>query len=482
MDRQPARMAARPCAAAAAALVLLLATPASAQAHGLVGRTDLPIPQWLFGWGATVVLVVSFVALGALGQRPLLQRASWRPLPARLGRALTGPIVEAVCGAIGVVLLAVVVYAGFEGAPRIDQNIAPTFVYVVFWLGFVPLSLLFGDVYRLFNPWRAVGRAAATVARPLAGRPPLVYPAWLGHWPAAIGLMSFAWLELVSTRGDRPSVIALAIVVYSALTWLAMFLFGVERWNRDGDAFSVYFNLLSRASIVDRRGRRIGVRMPLSGLAKIKQQPGTVALVAVMIGTVSFDGFSGGATWQQTVLPPLLDPLRSSGLGSADALQVAYTLGLIGAVALTYGLYRVAVAGVATLASRYSASRLAMAFAHSLVPIAIAYVGAHYVSLLLLQTQAVGALASDPLGNGSNLFGTAAWTVDLGWISAETFWYLQVAMVVAGHVGALALAHDRALVLYDDARAAVRSQYWMLAVMIAFTSLALWLLSEANKG
>lgn len=480
MDRQPART--RLCAGAAAAIVLLLASPAPAPAHGLVGRSDLPIPQWLFGWGATVVLVVSFVALGALWRRPLLQRASWRPLPAPLGRALTSPIVETVCGAIGIALLAVVVYAGFEGAPRVDQNIAPTFVYIVFWLGFVPLSLLFGDVYRLFNPWRAVGRAVAKIAGPLAGPPPLRYPAWLGRWPAVIGLIGFAWLELVSTSGDRPSVIALAIVAYSALTWLAMFLFGVERWTRDGDAFSVYFNLLSRASIVDRRGRRIGLRVPLSGLTTIKQLPGTVAFVAVMIGTVSFDGFSGGATWQQTLLPLLVDPLRSSGLGSADALQVAYTVGLIGIVALTYGLYRVAVAGAASLAGRHPASRLAVAFAHSLVPIAVAYVGAHYVSLLLLQTQAMGALASDPLGDGSNLFGTAAWTVDLGWISAETFWYLQVAMVVAGHVGALALAHDRALVLYDDARAAVRSQYWMLAIMITFTSLALWLLSEANKG
>lgn len=482
MHRRPARISARVGATAPAAIVLALANPGSAHAHGLVGRTDLPIPEWLFGWGATVVLVVSFVALGALWRRPLLERASWRALPARLGRVLTSPVVEIVCGAIGVALLALVVYAGLEGAPRVDQNMAPTFVYVVFWLGFVPLSLLFGDVYRLFNPWRAVGRAVARIAGPLAGPPPLRYPRWMGRWPAVVGLMGFAWLELVSTRGDRPSVIALAVVVYSALTWLAMFLFGVERWTRDGDAFSVYFNLLSRVSIFDRRGRRIGVRTPLSGLTTVKQLPGTVAFVAVMIGTVSFDGFSGGATWQQTVLPLLLDPLRSFELGPADALQIAYTAGLVGMVALTFGLYRVAVAGAASLAGRYPAAQLAKAFAHSLVPIAVAYVGAHYVSLLLLQTQAMGALASDPLGNGADLFGTAAWTVDLGWISAETFWYLQVGMVIAGHVGALALAHDRALVLYDDTRATVRSQYWMLAVMIAFTSLALWLLSEANKG
>ena len=479
---RPARTAARFGGAVPAAIALVLASPSRAQAHGLVGRTDLPIPEWLFTWGATVVLVVSFVALGALWTRPRLERAPWRPLTARSSRMLTSCALELTCGAIGIALLALVIYAGFRGAPRVDENIAPTFVYVVFWLGFVPLSLLFGDVYKLFNPWRAVGRAVARIAGPLAGRPPLRYPVWLGRWPAVIGLLCFAWLELVSARGDRPAVIALAVVVYSALTWLAMFLFGVERWTRDGDAFSVYFNLLSRLSIVERRGRRIGLRAPLSGLTTLKQLPGTVAFVAVMIGTVSFDGFSGGATWQRTLLPPLLDPLRSSGLGAADALQIAYTLGLIAAVLLTYGLYRAAVAGAARLAGRYPAATLAKTLVHSLVPIAVAYVSAHYVSLLLLQTQAMGALASDPLGDGSNLFGTAGWTVDLGWIGAETFWYLQVGMVIAGHVGALALAHDRALVLWDDPRAAVRSQYPMLAVMIVFTSLALWLLSEANKG
>ena len=469
----------RTLAAAVAAAALM--TPATAYGHGLGGRTDLPIPDWLFAWAATTVLVASFVALGALWRRPLLERKPWRPLPSRVERLLTSPVVDVVCGAVGVGLLALVVYAGFAGEPRVDQNITPTFVYVVFWLGFVALSVLFGDVFRLFSPWRAVGRGVARLAGPLAAPPPLRYPAWLGRWPAAAGLLAFAWLELASTRGDRPETIALAIVVYSTLTWLGMFLFGVERWNRDAEAFSVYFNLYSRLSILERRGRRIGTRPPLSGLTSLKPLPGTVALIAVMIGSVSFDGFSAGATWQGA-LPDLVEPFRSAGMGSGNALQAAHTLGLVGAVAVVYGLYRVAVRGAASLASSHSPARLAAAFAHSLVPIALAYVGAHYVSLLLLRGQAIGALASDPLGRGADLLGTAHWTVDYAWIGANTFWYLQVAMVLAGHVAALALAHDRALVLYDDARSAVRSQYWMLVVMIVFTSLALWLLSEANKG
>ena len=117
---------------------------------------------------------------------------------------------------------------------------------------------------------------------------------------------------------------------------------------------------------------------------------------------------------------------------------------------------------------------------HTLVPIALAYVSAHYLTLLLFQGQAIVFLSSDPLGDGSDLFGTAGRSVDYSVIGANATWYSQVAFVVAGHVTALVLAHDRALALYDDARLAVRSQYWMLAVMVGFTSLALWLLSQSN--
>ena len=467
-------------ALAVGTIALAVLAPAAAVGHGLVGRSDLPVPQWLFGWGATVVLVVSFVALGSLWRRPVLERDSWRPLADGLSRVLTSRPLEIVCGASGIALLAVVVYSGFAGAERVDANLTPTFVYVVFWLGFVPVSVLFGDVFRAFNPWLAVGRAASWALGRWAPEP-FTYPERLGRWPAALGLLAFAWLELVSTNGDRPATIALAIAVYSMLTWLGMYVFGVQAWTRRGEAFSVYFNLLSRLSVFERRDRRIGLRRPLSGLTSVQAVPGTVAVLAVMIGTVSFDGFSGGGTWQG-LLADMLDGLRSLGVGSSDAVQLAYTAGLLAVVGLTYGFYRVGVAGAAQLAGKHRAADLARAFAHSLVPIALAYVAAHYVSLLLLQGQAVAALASDPLGDGANLFGTATWTIDYGLLGAEVFWYLQVGFVVLGHMGALALAHDRALVLYDDARRAVRSQYWMLGVMVGFTSLALWLLSEANKG
>ena len=119
---------------------------------------------------------------------------------------------------------------------------------------------------------------------------------------------------------------------------------------------------------------------------------------------------------------------------------------------------------------------------HSLVPIAVVYVAAHYLTLLVFQGQATLYLASDPLGRDWDLFGTASIAIDYSVLSQNATWYLQVAFVVCGHVAALALAHDRALVLYDDAKRATRSQYWMLGVMVGFTSLALWLLAQTGSG
>jgi hypothetical protein len=451
-------------------------------AHGLVARSDLPIPEWLFGWAAAMVLVVSFVALAILWPEPKLQREGWRPLPAWLGRVLTSRAVEILCGAIGIFLFGLVIYTGLEGVQSSTANFAPTFIYVIFWLGFVPASVLLGDVFRAFNPWRAIGRAVAWVAKSAARGDlpaPLTYPEKLGRWPAVAGIFAFAALELVASNGDRPENLAIAVLIYSALTFIAMALYGVERWCDRGEAFSVYFNLFSRISPVETRGREIGLRKPLSGLAALRPAAGTVPLLAVMIGSVTFDGASEAQPWTD-ISPELAQLFQDLGLSPQHSLELAFLLGLLLAVLLVYGFYRLGVLGARSVGGGFSANRLANEFVHSLVPIALAYVAAHYFTLLLFQGQAMAYLASDPLGDGSDIFGTANNQIDYTIIGGETTWYFQVGFVVAGHVAALVLAHDRALALYSDAKQAVRSQYWMLAVMVGFTSLALWLLSQSN--
>jgi hypothetical protein len=451
-------------------------------AHGLVARSDLPIPEWLFGWAAAMVLVVSFVALAVLWPEPKLQREHWRPLPGGVGRALASRPVEIICGAIGAALLVVLVYAGLRGTQSSTANLAPTFVYVIFWLAFVPASVLFGDVFKAFNPWRAIGRGVGWVAGKAARGSlpaPLAYPERLGHWPAAAGIFAFAVMELVAANGDQPQTVAIATLVYSALTFVAMALYGVESWIARGEAFSVYFNLFSRLSPVETRNGVVGLRRPLSGLADLEAGAGTVPLLAVMIGSVTFDGVSEAPVWTG-IAPDIAGFFGDLGLSPQNALELTFLVGLIGAILLVYGFYRLGVLGAHSVGGGFSTDRLARAFVHTLVPIALAYVAAHYFTLLLFQGQAIGFLASDPLGDGSNLFGTSDSQIDYTLVGANATWYWQVGFVITGHVAGLTLAHDRALAMYDRAKLAVRSQYWMLAVMVGFTSLALWLLSQAN--
>lgn len=456
----------------AALVVGGLAWPAAAVAHGLVQRADLPIPEWLFGWAAAVVLVVSFAALAVLWPSPRLEAPGWRPLPG--GGLLGSAPVQAACGAAGVGLLAIVLWAGLFGSEGPQDNLAPTFILIVFWVGLVFASVVFGDVFRAFNPWRAIGRV---LIGDRAARP---YPERLGRWPAALGILVFTWIELASGWGEQPRSLAVAAGAYTAVTLAAMATYGVEAWTSRGEAFSVYFNLFSRIAPFETRHRVVGVRPVLGGLPSLDRLPGTVALVAVMIGTVTFDGMTQGRLWRESLGVWINDGFSSLGAGIEQAATLTATAGLLLGVAVVAAFYELGVRGARSVGGGLSAQRLRRAFAHTLVPIAAVYVMAHYLTFLVFQGQALVYLASDPLGEGWDLFGTASAAIDYSVLSQNATWYLQVGFVVAGHVAGLVLAHDRALALYEDSGRAVRSQYWMLGIMVGFTTLALWLLAQAN--
>jgi hypothetical protein len=203
-----------------------------------------------------------------------------------------------------------------------------------------------------------------------------------------------------------------------------------------------------------------------------------------MIGSTSFDGFSQGSLWSgpDAIAPTLQHRFINLGFAADHALEITGTLGLLLMVGFVGALYRAGIAGMGSIGGRHAQGELARRFVHSLIPIALAYVVAHYFSLLAYQGQAMASLASDPLGDGSNILGTAASTIDYNVISATGIWYVQVAALVLGHAAGLTLAHDRALTVYRRVRDATRSQYWMLAVMVGFTSLGLWLLSASAQS
>jgi hypothetical protein len=456
-------------------LLAVFAFPATASAHGIVGKADLPIPAWLFSWTAVVVLIVSFVALSTLWTTPRLQGARSR----RLFRV--APRLELVGNAIGLGLFVLVVYSGLAGAQVPSANFSVTFIYVIFWVGLPVASVLFGDVFRVFNPWRSIARLLAAVTRRGSRTPRRRYPTRLGVWPAVAVLIGFGWLELVYVPADRerPSTLAWLSIGYCVVTVFGMLVFGVDEWESGADGFSVYFNLLSRLSALTWRDGVAYLRTPLSGLASLESRAGTVGLICAIIGTTTFDGASNGAYWRD-VEPSLVSMWQSLGFGQTPAIELAYSVGLAFCIVLIALIYYVGIRGMHGVSARYGTAELTRTFAHTLAPIGFAYVFAHYFSYLIWQSQAIGYLISDPLGNGANLFGTGGSQINYTIVSFAAIWYVQVATLVAGHVGGLALAHDRALVLYSDVAEATRSQYWMLAVMVAFTSFGLWLLSAVG--
>ncbi len=464
-------------AGALVALTLLGALiPAAAQAHGLIGRVYLPIPAYLFGWAAAAVLVCSFVALALLWPRPWLERRPARRL-CRIPRWLEG-----LCGVAGVVAFATVIYSGLAGSQSATTNLAPTAVFVLFWVGVPLVSALFGDVFRLVSPWLALARAARWLQRRL-GAPgvggALPYPAGLGRWPAVVGVLAFGWLELVFLGRDRPATLALLALAYAAIQLVGMALFGIERWSERGDAFAVLFGLFARVSPLEWRPGSIWLRAPLSGLTGWSSEHGSVALLCAMLGTTTFDGASNSDLWRGAG-PKLARLLRDAGLGGGAPQELAGTVGLLATVGIVSALYWAAIKGVSTVDANHTLGELGLRFAHTLVPIAFGYLLAHYFSLLIFQGQATGYLISDPLGVGANLFGTANARIDYELISRAGIWYVEVGALIAGHLAGLTLAHDRALVIYPDATLAVRSQRWMLIVMVGFTSLGLWLLSVVS--
>jgi hypothetical protein len=373
-----------------------------------------------------------------------------------------------------------VVYSGIAGSQFYIYNLAPTWIYVVFWVGLAFASVAVGDVFALFNPWRAFARAIAWLARRLLrGRPSpaaIESPERLGRWPAVVGLFGFAWLELVYTNKDAPLTLAFLALGYAAVQLIGMSLFGIEEWSERGDAFSVYFGLFARMAPLQWREREVWLRPPFVGAFDLEMVPGTLATILVMIGSTSFDGFSNGTLWVN-IYPHLQQVVTGLGVSIYAAPNYVGTVGLLFMIGVVSVFYRLGIAGMASIGG-YTRADLARRFAHTLLPISIAYVIAHYFSLLTITGQLMAPLISDPLGNGSNIFGTANVQPNYNIISGNLVWFVQVGSLIVGHVAGLALAHDRALTLYRDPRDATRSQYWMLTVMVAFTSLGLWILSS----
>ena len=422
-------------------------------AHGIGGRTDLPVPLALALWGAGLAVVVSFLALVVLWRRPRLAGdEAGRPVPGPVAALVDGPVLRPVLRVVVLALTLLVLAVALAGPASPNENLAPYVLYVTLWVGLIPASLLLGPVWRYVNPLRTLH----AVLSPLTGPPPAEHrlPS-LGYWPAAVALLCFVWLELVLPGRAEPRTVGVFLVLYGVAQLVAALWFGAG-WFARGDGFEVYSTLLGRLSPFGRRtDGRLVVRSPLDGVDGTPTEWGLVAVIMVLLGSTGFDGLSRTQFWQ-------------SGPGEDAYLSaVPGTVGLLAMIALATVLFvgATVLGGVLSGARRWPQPVL---YAHSLVPIAAGYAIAHYFSLLLLDGQATWTLASNPFAvDGLDLFGTYGRAIDYTAVSTRTIANVQVSAIVLGHVLGVVLAHDRAV--REAPRNATLGQVPLVAVMVAFT-------------
>ncbi|MET7279607.1 hypothetical protein ABZS29_15330 [Kribbella sp. NPDC005582] len=418
--------------------------------HGIGGRGDLPVPLWLAIYSAGAAVAVSFFALAAFWSRPRFEPAGGTALT-RLTRLVDSKPVRWLLKLAGLLALVLLIGAAWFGSDSPAQNPAPTWLYVWIWVGIIPLSLLFGPIWRLANPLRTIaGLVRRTSYRRL--------PEGIAYWPAVAGLAGFLWLELVYPDASEPLVVAAFVTVYAVANVAAGIVYG-PAWFGIGDSFEVYAEVLARLSPLARSADgQLVIRNPLAGLATLPQRPGIVALLCLLLGSTAFDGISRWSAW-------------TSRTGELNHV-VVYTLGLLVAVAIVTALFVFAARTTGTADIRPGAvgdAGLPGAFVHSLVPIAIGYAVAHYFSFAMFQGQEGLLLATDPFGRGWDLLGTSGTRIDYAFLGTGVIAGVQIGAIVLGHVLGVVSAHDRAAGLFRR-RQLRQAQYPMLAAMVAFTA------------
>lgn len=432
-------------------------------AHGLGGRSDLPVAPWLATYAGAVVVAVSFFAVSALWTRARYDGGSGGVRVAGLERVVDAPSFKAATRTFGVLLLTGFLSTAFIGPDDMGRaNPAPTWFYVWFWVGLVPASLLLGPVWRRLNPLRPAASALRRLLPLRAG----TLPDHLGYAPAAIFLSMFLWLELVYDESASPRVVGWFVLGYAAVHVIAGAVFG-PGWFDRADGFEVYSTMLARAAVIGRNPEgALVLRNPLRGLAGTASHPSLTPVVLIVLGSTVFDGMSRSGWWSELV----------AGTGRSQYLLLG-TAGLAGAIALVATTFGLAMAltrsSIAAHPRQGSASGL---FAPTLIPIAVGYTIAHYFSFALFQGQQGYLLANDPLGQGWDLFGLAGATVDYALLSTTQIAFVQIGAIVVGHVIAVLAAHDRSLGVFRANRG-MSGQYPLLLVMVAYTGGGIILLS-----
>jgi len=445
--------------------------PSLAFAHTGERGFILLLPTGLYVTGGALAVALSFVVMAALPSR-MFSRLAERELPLAALPKATG----LAASGLALAALALLVVAGFAGSRDPLDNPLPLTVWTLWWVGFTFLVALVGNLWTHFNPWRALHRLAAPLARRIAVHP---YPERLGYWPAVAGLAAFGWFELVYPSPQDPRHVAIAAIAYAAVTLAGMLRYGEARWLDQGETFSVFFRIASWLSpfAIDAAGR-LALGIPCRALLRAGPLPKSgIAFVLVALASVSFDGLSRTFWWLSLVgANPLEHPGRSS-------LLAVNTLGLAATAAALGGLYFAAVRLGSLLASAFDGLVHGPRYGDhvaALVPIAFGYHFAHYLPAFLVDSQHALRALADPFALGWNLAGARALEVTASFLthheSVHAIWKAQVAGIVLAHVAAVFVAHLLALWQLEW-RAALAGQLPMTVLMIGYTVFGLWLLS-----
>ncbi len=473
------------------------AIPIAAWAHGFAERYDLPVPLHLYVAGSAAAVALSFVIVAYFvrGERTVRSYPTFNLLGTTVGRTLASPVVRFVLRLSAVFMLVLVVVAGIIGHVDPFKNIAPTSVWVIWWVGLAYISGMLGDLWALINPWRSLFEAAEWLLRKLNANSRLglnrQYPDKLASWPAVALFVWFIWAELIWPESDTPASISQMVVMYSAITWIGMFLFGCRTWLRYGEVFTVLFGLLARFAPTEYIAERGQWNLRPWAVGLLPDKPMSLSLtvfVLLMLSSVTFDGLLATPLWAEIaqwmlmsdLVRPLILLLQDI---TGNAVAAVSTIALILFLAVFQLLY-VVFSGLMYLSTPARAradltiGEMARLFVLSLVPISLAYHLAHYLSFLLVVGQYMIPLSSDPFGFGWDLFGTKLYFIDIGIVNAKFVWITSVIAVVTGHIVAVWLAHVVALRRLPDSGAALRSQIPMLFLMVAYTMLSLWILAQ----
>jgi hypothetical protein len=464
-------------------MLLLPAQFAASPALAHTGESGLVLllPTDYYLIGGTLAVLLSFCLIFLWPAKALESIAA---TSASIG-VFRVPSRSAVSAAMCLFLLALI-FVGFLGSRDPRANPLPVTIWSVWWGAFAFVQAVCGDLWHYLNPAVAPYR----LIRRLFGRdtPLARYPAWLGYWPAILAFGCFSWLELVDLAPDDPDRLAAIVLGYLVITVVGMVLFGEESWLGRADPFSVLLRLIAHLSPIatapvsgDPGRRRLSLVWPGARLLHLPELPVSgMFFVLMTLSSVSFDGLSRTFWWLDLAgLNPLEYPGRSAVLGFN-------TIGLLAVWLAVAGAYLGAIRLGAAINPDWRPARAAGLLVISIIPIALAYHFAHYLTILMMELQYVVQIYSDPFDLGWNLLGLSANFVTASFLndyhSVSIIWSLQAGAVVLGHLVAVVVAHVLSARLGGAKWDVALAQVPLAVLMVLYTLFGLWLLAAPNIG